>query len=128
MHTQRAIINKWRKYNLTIMGRITVTKALLLSQYTYVATVLDLSQKEVEYIQSVLDNFVLYNSFLNHGHKSRYWINQDILYSNQVTGGLNAIRVSDFLLSLKVSWMHRYAIKGVNDHWCDQLDIMLGLT
>ena len=30
----RAIINKWRKYNLTIMGRMTVTKALLLSQYT----------------------------------------------------------------------------------------------
>ena len=24
--------------------------------------------------------------------------------------------------------MHRYAIKGVNDHWCDQLDIMLGLN
>ena len=92
------------------------------------ATVLDLSQKEVDYIQSILDNFVLYNSFLNHGHKSRYWINQDILFSNQVTGGLNAIRVSDFLLSLKVSWMHRYAIKGVYDHWCYQLDIMLGLN
>ena len=124
----RAIINKWRKYNLTIMGRMTVTKALLLSQYTYVATVLDLTQKEVEYIQSILDNFILYNSFLNHGHKSRYWINQDIMYSNKVQGGLNAIRVSDFLLSLKVSWMHRYVIKSVNDHWCDQLDNILGLN
>merc|ERR1711942_640425 len=40
----RAIINIWRKYNLTINGRMTVAKALLLSQYTYVATVLDLSQ------------------------------------------------------------------------------------
>ena len=58
---------------------MTVAKALLLSQYTYVATVLDLSQKESEYIQSILDNFILYNNFLNHGHKSRYWINQDIL-------------------------------------------------
>ena len=41
----RAIINKWRKYNLTLMGRMTVAKALLLSQYTYIATVLDLSTK-----------------------------------------------------------------------------------
>ena len=24
--------------------------------------------------------------------------------------------------------MHRYATKGVNDHWCDQLDSMLGLN
>merc|ERR1712215_452330 len=32
----RAIINKWGKYNLTLMVRMTVAKALLLSQYTYV--------------------------------------------------------------------------------------------
>ena len=98
------------------MGRMTVAKALLLSQYTYIATVLDLSMKEIEYIQSILDNFILYNSFLNHGHKSRYWINQDILYGNKNLGGLNAIRVSDFILSLKTSWMHRYAVAKVNDH------------
>ena len=124
----RAIINKWRKYNLTLMGRMTVAKALLLSQYTYIATVLDLSMKEIEYIQSILDNFILYNSFLNHGHKSRYWINQDILYGNKNLGGLNAIRVSDFILSLKTSWMHRYAVAKVNDHWCDQLDTILGVN
>ena len=105
-----------------INGRITVAKALLLSQYTYVATVLDLSQKETEYIQSILDNFILYNSFLNHGHKSRYWINQDILYGTKNLGGFNAIRFSDFLLSLKTSWIHRYAVTKVCDHWCDKLD------
>merc|ERR1712055_226683 len=81
----------------------------------------------VEYIQSILDNFVLYNSFLNHGQKSRYWINQDILYGNKNLGGFNAIRVSDFILSLKTSWMHRYAVAKVNDHWCDQLDTILGV-
>ena len=124
----RAIINIWRKYNLTINGRMTVAKALLLSQYTYVATVLDLSQKESEYIQSILDNFILYNSFLNHGHKSRYWINQDILYGNKNLGGFNAIRFSDFLLSLKTSWIHRYAVTKVCDHWCDKLDEMLGVN
>ena len=32
-HKVRAIINIWRKYNLTINGRMTVAKALLLSQY-----------------------------------------------------------------------------------------------
>merc|ERR1711867_112737 len=124
----RAIINIWRKYNLTINGRMTVAKALLLSQYTYVATVLDLSQKESEYIQSILDNFILYNSFLNHGHKSRYLINQDILYGNKNLGGFNAIRFSDFLLSLKTSWIHRYAVTKVCDHWCDKLDKMLGVN
>ena len=33
-------VNRWRNYNLTINGRMNVAKALLLSQYTYVATVL----------------------------------------------------------------------------------------
>ena len=55
----RANINRCRKYNLAINGRMSVAKAPLLSQYIYEATVLDVSQKETEYIQLILDNFLL---------------------------------------------------------------------
>ena len=34
-------IGFWVQYGLTLKGRITVAKSLLLSQYTYVATILD---------------------------------------------------------------------------------------
>merc|ERR1711942_352751 len=42
--------------------------------------------------------------------------------------GFNAIRFSDFLLSLKTSWIHRYTVTKVCDHWCDKLDEMLGVN
>ena len=37
------------------------------------------------------------------------------------------VRVDDFFHGLKVSWVKRYAIQGVDDHWADLLDIQLGL-
>ena len=44
-HTQHGIL-KLAKYGLTFKGRITVAKSLLLSQYTYVATILDSEDKK----------------------------------------------------------------------------------
>ena len=39
-------IGFWIRYGLTFQGRITVAKSLLLSQYTYVATILDSYDKK----------------------------------------------------------------------------------
>ena len=39
-------IGFWIRYGLTLKGRITVAKSLLLSQYTYVATILDSNVKK----------------------------------------------------------------------------------
>ena len=38
-------IGTWIRYGLTFQGRITVAKTLLLSQYTYIATILDSNDK-----------------------------------------------------------------------------------
>ena len=40
-------IGTWIRYGLTFQGRITVAKSLLLSQYTYVATILDSNDKKL---------------------------------------------------------------------------------
>ena len=37
----KSLIAKWRSYNLSINGRITIAKTILLPQYTYVCSVLD---------------------------------------------------------------------------------------
>ena len=39
------IISKWQGYKLSLYGRITITKSLLLSQHTYIASVLDMPVK-----------------------------------------------------------------------------------
>ena len=37
----KTLIIKWRAYNLSINGRITIAKSILLPQYTYIGSVLD---------------------------------------------------------------------------------------
>ena len=43
-------------------------------------------------------------------------------------GGLGMVKVSDFFHSLKCSWIRRYTIGLLNDHWTDQLDQILQLS
>ena len=55
-------IGYWVRYGLNLKGRITVTKSLLLSQYTYVATILDSNDKKLtDKVQAQIDLFVYNN-------------------------------------------------------------------
>ena len=55
-------IGLWATYGLTFKGRITVAKSLLLSQYTYAATILDSNDKTLtDKIQSQMDHFIFHN-------------------------------------------------------------------
>ena len=120
----KALIAKWRSYNLSINGRITIAKTILLPQYTYVGSVLDnISQNQYKGIQKVIDHFILYNSYCEQNKKSRKWIKDDILYGDKAKGGYGHIRVTDFFQSIKTSWIKRYATQLIDDHWCDLIDL-----
>ena len=53
------IIRTWRPYNLSIRGRVTIAKTKMVSQLTYVATVLDIPEDIVKEIQGQIDDYVL---------------------------------------------------------------------
>ena len=58
----RGIISRWTGYNLSFHGKITVSKSLMLSQYTYVGGILDcIKTKHMDQIQTQLDYYI------NHG-------------------------------------------------------------
>ena len=38
------------------------------------------------------------------------------------------IKLEDFIQAIKVSWIRRYCIQLINDHWADLIDQKLGLT
>ena len=115
---------------MSIHGRITIVKSILLPQYTYIGSVLDkVSEAQYRNIQKILDHFVLYNSYLEPNNKAkRNWIKPDILYAEKHKGGYGQIKVTEFFKSIKTSWIKRYATDGINDHWCDILDTHFGLT
>ena len=122
------LINKWQCYKLTIIGRTTIAKVLLLSQYTYVASVLDINKDTTNHIQQILNTFVLHNCTYDPLITRKMWMNKEILYGPKQMGGLNLPKVSEFFNSLKCSWIRRYAITKVNDHWADQIDLFFNLT
>ena len=69
----KALITKWRSYNLSVNGRVTISKSILLPQYTYIGSVLDkVSENHYKGIQKTLDHFVLYNSYLEPNKKCKF--------------------------------------------------------
>ena len=37
-------------------------------------------------------------------------------------GGFGCINIKDFFSGLKLSWIRRYSINKINDHWCAIID------
>ena len=70
------IIATWKPYNLSLRGRITIAKVKLVSQITYVSTVLDLNNTLLNEIQELINNFVMGIKAEN-----RNWISKDPLYT-----------------------------------------------
>ena len=53
---------KWKCYGHTTPGRELFTKSILLSQYTYLGSMLDMTDSQLEKIQNQLNHFVLENT------------------------------------------------------------------
>ena len=99
---------------MSVHGRITIAKAILISQYTYVLTILDIgTEDEIQQIQLHINNFIAYNEY--EITKKRTWIPNNILYGDRKLGGFNMIKLDHFFQALKTSWINRY-INGLDDH------------
>ena len=114
-------IGTWIRYGLTFQGRITVAKSLLLSQYTYVATILDSNDKKItDKIQSQINLFVYSNKVsVKDNPNCKKWVPEDICHSGKPIGGFRMIKIADFFQSLRLSWIRRYTIgheQPLNDH------------
>ena len=126
-------IGTWIRYGLTFQGRITVAKSLLLSQYTYIATILDSNDKKItDKIQSQINLFVYQNKLgTKENPNFKKWVPEDIYHGGKPIGGFRMIKIADFFQSLRLSWIRRYAIghgQPLDDHWCDILDMILDVT
>ena len=103
------ILNQWRRRSLTPLGKITVLKTLILSNFIHLFTTLP----------SPPDTFLrnlntIFFSFLwdNKPEKiSRKTVKSDYKY-----GGLRMVDIHHFMISLKLSWLQKL-FKQVNPPW-----------
>ena len=68
------------------------------------------------------------NNYVNVKPNRRNWINNKLLYTPTDKGGLVMIRLNDVCDVIKVSWVRRYAIYMIDDHWAEMIDTHFTLT
>jgi hypothetical protein len=54
-----SLINDWRSRRLPLEGRISISKCLLISQYTYFATILPLKDAQISKAQKAINNYIM---------------------------------------------------------------------
>ena len=93
------IINSWAQRNLTIKGRIVVTKTLVASQLVYIALGSYIPNADLKVLQSLIMKFVW------RGRPPK--VAQRSLFQSIKHGGLNAVDVHNFYVSLRMTWIRR---------------------
>ena len=114
----KTIIRNWTPYQLSLRGRLTIAKTCLVSQLTYISTVLSPTEKNLDNIQQNIYNFVQGISI-----EKKNWINTNQMYAPTKQGGLGMVKLEDFTQAIKVSWIRRYAVQKTDDHWADIIDL-----
>ena len=58
----------------------------------------------------------------------RHWISKALLYEPTKNGGFGLINLHHFTNAIKCSWIKRYCIDNLDDHWADLLDKHFNIT
>jgi hypothetical protein len=102
----RSLIGKWGRYNLSMTGRIAISKTMLVSQIGYIGCIITPSYQQLKTLQDMIDSYVTQGTV----------IAKDRLYTKPKEGGLGLINLSDYVTALQCSWVKRCTVK-INDSW-----------
>ena len=101
------IIGCWSRFNLSLKGRIAISKTMLVSQITYLGPIMSPDNNFIGTIQNSIDSFVIRGMPMANDRK----------YAKTEKGGLGLIKLTDLFDSLKCSWFKRILSDGINDNW-----------
>ena len=93
----KEILKCWKYHRLTLLGKITVIKSLVVSQLVYLLSPLRSNYKVLNGINDLLYSFLL----IGKGDK----IKRKVMINNFGVGGLKMIDISSFNKSLKTTWI-----------------------
>ena len=102
----RQLIGSWSRYNLSLPGRIAISKTMLISQIGYIGCIISPTPNQLSEAQNLIDSFV------NNG----LTIAADRLYTKPSEGGLGLINLGTYIAALQCSWVKRCAV-SINDTW-----------
>ena len=105
----RNTLSCWKYRRLTLIGKITVLKSLVVSQLVYVLSPLRLNVKAIKEVNK------LFFSFLWNGKGGK--IKRNVIINDYPCGGLRMIDIFSFSKSLKATWIQKYLDKENQTKW-----------
>ena len=103
-------VDIWSKRDLTLLGKVTLIKSLILSQFTYLAIPLPRpSSQVINRLNTLIFHFLW-------GCK-RDKIKRDIVTRSREEGGLGLIYPYDFIISLKLTLFNKLFDKDFSHSW-----------
>ena len=108
-----SIIRFWDRFYLSLQGKITVYKTLLMPQLNYIGTILSPDRETLIEIEQMMEGFVT----------SGFQIAKSRLYVPANSGGIGLFQLETFITALQCTWIKR-AFENCNDNW--KYDIVTG--
>jgi hypothetical protein len=102
----RKTANFWIPFILSLPGKITISKSLILPLFNYYASILTFNKACLLELQTIIENFVVRG--LN--------ISKEKIYSSIQNGGLNLFKLEDFASALHCAWIKR-VLTLQHDNW-----------
>ncbi len=100
----------WERFDLSIGGKLSIYKSLLLPQINYIASILTPPDNVVARLNDTMEKFVA--GGLN--------IRKSKLYSPIKEGGVGMLDLNDFISALQCSWI-KWCHRNIIDNWRYQL-------
>jgi len=108
-------IDFWRRFNLSLPGRINVAKSLIYSQLNYLGCFMPTRKDFCSGIDDMICNFVRGN--MNIGKKR--------FFQKPADGGLGLFEINEFLMTQRCSWIRRAYMK-IDDYWKHNILVKTG--
>jgi len=98
----------WSKRNLTVLGRITIVKSLLIPKFNHL--VLSIPNPSIDFLKDLQKKIY---EFVWKGKRDK--ISRDQISNDYADGGLRLIKVDLFFEALKSTWIRRIASGNIDD-------------
>ena len=102
----RNTANFWSRFPLSLPGRVSIAKTMLLSQINYMGCIISPTPPQLKILQNIVDSFT----------KGKLNIGRDRVTTPAEFGGLNMVNLKEFIIAQQVNWFKK-AAHSSRDNW-----------
>ncbi len=95
------VTKQWSKRTLSLPAKVLVSKTFIFSTFVHICNCSLFTNDQIKTIQSILNDFIW---------NKRNKINQSVMCSPVLDGGLNMVHVKNVIHAMRVKWLNRLCL------------------